>query len=249
MLFVDDNVNLSKSMFFILKKKGYEVDLANNGLLALELINQKKYDIIFLDIKMPDLNRVETFKRIKKNASDTIVMMMMMTAYTVEELVREALEEGAYGIIYKPFNLDQITNLIQEAISKKGGSLILIVDDNPSTRKLLQKILRKKNYKVGICKDGDEAIQVCKENCFDVLLIDIKLSTNNGLENYLTIKQIRPDVVAIMMIGYRQEVSEIVNQALQASAYACLYKPIAVSDMLQIIEEALRMREKDANYK
>ena len=90
---VDDNVGLTKTMSLILKKQGFTVLTAHNGLDAIHQIEEGvKVDIIFMDIKMPEINGVETFKRLKKIVPNATVIMM--TAYAVEDLVQEALEEG-----------------------------------------------------------------------------------------------------------------------------------------------------------
>lgn len=89
-LLVDDNINLVRSMSLILKHKGFDVDITSNGFEAIEKVEEKKYDMIFLDIKIPYINGVETFKRIKSINPNSVVMMM--TAYSVEELIEEVLE-------------------------------------------------------------------------------------------------------------------------------------------------------------
>ena len=65
----------------------------------------------------------------------------------------------------------------------------------------------------------------------------MKLPTINGLETYLAIKEIDPGVVAILTTAYRQEVADLVEEALRNHAYTCLYKPIKIEEMLEIINQ------------
>ncbi len=111
-LIVDDNNNLTRTLSFILKRQGFLVYTAQNGLEAVRKVKEKIYKVIFMDIKMPLMNGVEAFKKIKKNNPN--ILVMMMTAYAVEDLVQEALEEGAKGIIYKPFDIDDLVSLVRE---------------------------------------------------------------------------------------------------------------------------------------
>jgi len=111
-LIVDDNESLSKSMLFVLKRRGFTAATARDGLEALNVLKKKSFDIIFLDIKMSGLNGVETFKKIKKISSTCKVVMM--TAYALDELVQDALEEGAYGILYKPLDMEEAIQMIEE---------------------------------------------------------------------------------------------------------------------------------------
>jgi len=243
-LLVDDNINLVKSMSLILRHKGYDVDIAPNGFEAIDKVRKKSFDMIFLDIKMPYIDGVETYKKIKAIIPDAVVMMM--TAYSVEEMIEEALEEGAYGILYKPLNVEDVILHIKKATEDNKGGLILVVDDDLGTSNTLKKILSNKGYSVAICGDGDTAIELAKENNFKILFIDIKLPTINGLETYMAIKAIKPETIAIMMTGYRYEVSDIVAEALSKSAYTCLYKPLQMANILQMIEKILG-RKKNAN--
>ncbi len=115
-LVVDDNVNLCKTMSLILKHKSYAVATANEGREAIERVQQNPFDMIFLDIKMPHMNGVESYRRIKAIRPDAVVMMM--TAYAVEDLVQQALEEGAYGIVNKPLDIDRVIAIIEERPSR-----------------------------------------------------------------------------------------------------------------------------------
>lgn len=115
-LIVDDEDGLRLSMAGIIEMEGHEVFDADSGLNAIELAKQHRFDVAFLDIKMPGINGVETFKQIKKiNPATTVVMM---TAYAVQHLIKEALDEGAYACISKPFDMEKIMETIKD-ISRK----------------------------------------------------------------------------------------------------------------------------------
>ena len=107
-LITDDNINLCKTMSFVLERKGYAVTTAKDGLEAIKRVKERSFDMIFMDIKMPLMDGVETYRRIKEIRPEAVVMMM--TAYSVEDLVQEALREGAYGIIYKPLNIEKVVS-------------------------------------------------------------------------------------------------------------------------------------------
>ena len=111
-LIVDDNNNLTRTLSFILKRQGFLVYTAQNSLEAVRKAKEKIYKVIFMDIKMPLMNGVEAFKKIKKITPKTFVMMM--TAYAGDDLVQEAIAEGAKGIIYKPFDMDNFISIVRE---------------------------------------------------------------------------------------------------------------------------------------
>jgi two-component system response regulator HydG len=98
-LIVDDNESIRKTMARILKVKGYEVLIAADGGEALLIAQENQgIDLVFMNIKMLLMNGVETHKKLKAILPKAIVIMM--TAYAVENLIQEALSDGAYGILH-----------------------------------------------------------------------------------------------------------------------------------------------------
>ncbi len=110
-LVVDDNVSLLKTLSFILKRKGYAVTMAADGQEAVNEVMQRAFDIIFMDIKMPGMNGVEAYKNIKKIRSDAAVVMM--TAYSLEKLVQEALRAGVLAVLSKPLDIDEVVGFVE----------------------------------------------------------------------------------------------------------------------------------------
>ncbi len=136
-LIVDDDLGMLKTLNYILTEKGYEVVAVNNGLEAIELIKKRSFDIVLTDIKMPEINGVQLLKEIKKLSPQTNVMMI--TAYTMHELVQEAKKGGANAIFSKPLDLDsfisyteELKNINQDAAQDDGSEyseLFQILED------------------------------------------------------------------------------------------------------------------------
>jgi len=200
------------------------------------------FDITFMDIRMPIMDGVESYRKIKKIRPEAVVIMM--TAYAVEDLVREALQEGVYGVIHKPLDIEEVITVIEDVKKIKQGMLILVVDDNPGTCVTLKNIMIKNGYQVGVAHTGEEAIIMVQDKVYNVIFIDMKLPTINGLETYLAIKEINPEIVAIIMTAYRQEMADLVEDALDSSAYACLYKPLDMEAVLKLVDEIWKRRQK-----
>ncbi len=112
-LIVDDNISLCKTMSLILGRKGSVVTTAENGPEAIERVKERPFDLIFIDIKMLPMDGVETYRMIKKIRPDAVVTMM--TAYAVDDLVHQALQEGACGVLYKPLDMEKVVDFIQRA--------------------------------------------------------------------------------------------------------------------------------------
>ena len=241
-LIVDDDVGLGKTLSFVLRRKGYAVTTAKDGPEALERVKERPFDIVFMDVKMPLMDGVETYKRVKKIRPEAVVVMM--TAYAVEALVQEVLQEGASAVLYKPLDIEKVIALIERTREVKQGALILVVDDDLETCLTLKNILTKKNYGVGIVPTGEEAIAKARKKEYDVIFIDMKLPTINGLETYLAIKKANPETVAIMMTGHPREIGDLVEAALDSNAYTCLYKPLDGEEVLKLVEEIQERKRK-----
>jgi len=241
-LIVDDDIPFNDSLADILKEKGYEVGAVKSGKEALKKVGEAAFDVVLLDIKMPVMDGVEAFKGIKKITPR--IPVIMMTAFSVEELIKDALKEGAYGVLHKPLDIDKVIAMIEAA--KKDGCLIMVVDDDPNTRETLKDILENKGFIVTLAKDGQEAIKIAKERPEDVVFIDMKLPVLNGLETYLELKKINPKINAILMTAYREEMQDLIEAALRQDAYTCLYKPFDPQKILQLIEEIAQKRKAQA---
>ena len=117
---VDDEKEFCQNVKDILEMKSYEVTTTYDGFTALEFIEQNGFDLVILDVRMPGINGVETFKKIKILIPGTPVIMV--TAYTFEDLLKEALREGAFGILRKPLDFDKLFIQINKAIP--DGALV-----------------------------------------------------------------------------------------------------------------------------
>jgi DNA-binding NtrC family response regulator len=239
-LVVDDNEQFCQNVTDILEVRGYEVVTAYDGFKALELVKRNGFGLVLMDVKMPVMDGVETFKKVKETAPGTPVIMV--TAFAVEDLIREALREGAFGSLKKPLDFDQLFELIERATP--DGELILVADDDKNLCTNMKDVLSDNGYRVCVAYNGNKAVAKAWKNNFDVILLDLKMPVLNGLETYLSIRDFRPDVVAIIITGYPQEMSKLIGQARQEHAYTCLEKPINMDKLVSLLERIKEEKDK-----
>ena len=241
-LIVDDDKEFCTSMADILEAKGYAIDSENSGEAAIAKVSAKGgsasggkefYDVVLMDIKMPVMNGVEAFKQIKRISPKTAVIMI--TAYSLEDLIKEALQEGVFGVLRKPLDIDKLIEQIE--LARERGMLILVTDDDLNTRETFKDVLEAKGYKVFTAATGEEAMERSRERPSDILFIDMKLSTLNGLEVYLAIKEINPRVIAVIITGYYEETKDLIDKALEKGVYTFLQKPLDMDKVLALIEK------------
>lgn len=115
-LVVDDEKNLTLAMRRLLSAEGYKTEIANSGAEALDMAKKEAFDVVFLDVNMPDMNGLETFKKLRKVSPDSVVIMITGYGKTLKVLVEEAREMGVRTVIDKPFKINVVTEAIREAI-------------------------------------------------------------------------------------------------------------------------------------
>ena len=227
-LVVDDDRGMRVTLEGIIEDEGYDVVGVADGYLAIEAARGGFFDLIFMDMKMPGINGVEAYREIKKASPCSVVVMM--TGFSVEDLVKDALQEGVYGVLYKPFSMEQIIDIIQGIIKTTG---ILVVDDLESHRKTLRAILDETGYEVSEAEDGQHAVAIAGLKHHDIILMDVVMPGMNGLETFEEIRKLDGDVKVIFVSGYVLE--ESVRKALGEGAFSVLTKPVDPDDLLALI--------------
>ena len=229
-LVVDDMRSMRMTLSMTMQDRGYDVTEVEDGYLAIDAVAKTSFDLIFMDIKMPGINGVQTFHEIKKISPQSVVIMM--TGFAVEELVKEALEKGAFSVIYKPFEMDRLVQLVESALKTV---VILVVDDRSSDRNVLSEILRGKGYRVNEAADGAEAIEMAKSEDYDVICMDIKMPAEDGVSAFQEIQAADPDARVIFMTGF--ELEDSMKTAIEAGAFPVAQKPFDVANILSLVDQ------------
>lgn len=126
-LIVDDEDSVRDSLLNWFIEDGYEVEAAENAKRALQILEKRDFNIILADIKMPGMDGLELQRRIKALNSETIVIIM--TAFASVETAVQALKDGAYDYVTKPFDPDDLSHLIRNA-----GAQIRLKQENEALK-------------------------------------------------------------------------------------------------------------------
>lgn len=115
-LVIDDEELVTESLKRLLKKAGYEPEVASSGTKAIELIQKTHFDLIISDIRMPDINGVEVVKRIReylKQNGKPAIPEILITGYASKENLEEAERLKVADYIYKPFNIRDFLEVVK----------------------------------------------------------------------------------------------------------------------------------------
>ena len=127
-LIVDDEESVRDSLYNWFIEDGYRVECAENANRALSILESDSFDIILADIKMPGMDGLEMLRRIKLLKSDSIVIIM--TAFATVDTAVQALKDGAFDYVTKPFDPDDLSHLIRNATKQ-----ISLVEENENLKK------------------------------------------------------------------------------------------------------------------
>ena len=117
-LVVDDDQGMRETLLAVLADYGYLVDAAANGVETMRLAEQKVFDVVLLDLKMPDCSGLELLPRLKAIAPETSVIIM--TAFGTVKHAVEAVRLGAFDFVTKPFDLEEMHITIKKALEMKN---------------------------------------------------------------------------------------------------------------------------------
>lgn len=238
-LIVDDDRRMTSTLADILALQGYEITEAFSAAEAIEKVAQVSFDCVLTDIKMPGMNGVELFQELHKHQPGLPVMFM--TAYAADELIHQGLESGAVGVLSKPLDIQQLLEFLA-ALDQEH--IITVVDDDPAFCETLAEILERRGFRVA--KVADPHLDIDKMILdTQIVLLDMKLNHVGGYELLKEICLHHPDLPVLLVTGYRQEMAVAIQKALELNAYACLYKPLVIPELLQKLAEIQSARLKE----
>lgn len=240
----------------VLTRMGHEVKFADDGEECLDLLmSREKFDFLFLDLRMPKINGLEALRRIRGGECGEAASRMPISMMSADVLSQdEARESGADDFIVKPTGIDKIQKFLGHLERKParsehherktipetpetngeknqaGGNdekWIMVVDDNPAVRQMIEKFLARWGYRTGIAVDGMDCLRQLANHHYDAVISDLRMP---GMDGVTLINRIREGdagdayrEVSVALMTAEQMTEE---DAYEARADAYIPKPI-----------------------
>jgi two-component system response regulator HydG len=230
---IDDDHDHAESIADVLEQRGYEVEVAWSGEDGARRFSEAEFDLILMDVKLPGMNGVETFAEFRKIRPDARVVMM--TGYSVEQLLAQAVEDGALGVLRKPFPIVDLLDMLERV---KPRGLVLVADDDPDFATSIEPVLRHHGYTVKIARTGSEALAQAAADGVNCLVLDLKLPVLSGVEVYLKLRETGRAIPTILITGFADAEHDVITR-LQPVTDGLLIKPFDPADLLRAIDAAL----------
>jgi DNA-binding NtrC family response regulator len=227
-LVADDDEGVRAGLVANLELEGYVVVEAHDGGEAIKLIAEQTFDLIVSDVVMPVATGVEVLSAVREKNLDT--PFILISAFVSEELVTRALGEGLFAMLYKPFAMERILEVVARALRR---NVVLLVDDTRSYVASLASALRSVGMRVEACEDGPSAVVFARSNNVDVCVLDLVMDPLDGIQTCEALQEIndRMDIIAITGLASNEQVRGMARRGVST----CLRKPFDVRELLTAI--------------
>ena len=260
-LVADDDTNSCLSVSAMLRDIGMRPDWTNYGKEAVIRAREAKeqgdeFQVYIIDWMMPDLNGIETVRRIRKIVGDS-APIVILTAYDWTDIEEEAREAGVTvfcskpiflselrSVLAKPFLMEQPAEEEAPAAVDFTGKRILLAEDNEMNQMIALALLENAGFTIDIASNGVEAVEKMEqapEGTYDVILMDIQMPQMDGYEAAKRIRMMdNPGKASIPIVAVTANAFEEDRKiALEAGMNGHLAKPYDIEAMMKTLSELL----------
>ncbi len=268
-LIVDDEREVCQSIMDLMAGTGVQIDYALQGAQAVEMVQEavlqhKEYHVILIDWRMPQMNGLDTARKIRALVSRE-VPILVLTAYEWSEIEDQALEAGIDGFLPKPFfvaNFRERLMQLWEDLNKEdtqavcvpealAGRHFLVAEDVDLNAEILREILSMQEASCKVVENGKLAVEEFERSepdLYDAILMDVQMPVMNGYDATRQIRSsARPDAARIPIIAMTANAfAEDVKEALEAGMDAHVAKPIDPQQLCATLSDFLETQDQAA---
>ena len=261
-LVIDDDEVACEHAKLVLENAGISAEVAFSGKDAIEMVRLRHarrtpYNLILVDWKMPDMDGVETTKKIREIVGDESAIIIL-TAYRWDDVLEDALRAGVDSFIPKPLFATVVLEEFKSALKKKNpdilreekkadltGKRILLAEDMQVNAEIMTMVLEMREMQVEVAENGLIALnkfEASEPYYYDAVLMDMRMPEMDGLESTRRIRSLeREDAKEIPIIALTANAfDEDVQRSLQAGMNAHLSKPVEPERLYSTLEDLIR---------
>ncbi len=218
-LVVDDDVDNAASLGELFELYGHKTKVVHSGEEAIAAYLEQTFDLAFMDVMMPGKNGVESFLEIRKLCPAAKVIMM--TGFSVEQLLQQAMESGALGVLSKPMEPSRALKMLDELGPQ--GVLVTPTQGN-SSKANMQDALAQAGKKCHVLSEKDQQ-PLEQPEANDVIIIDIQKPLIEGLESYAALTRSGVSAPTIIYVNAPANVSPLPDMLADVRVTGILNKP------------------------
>lgn len=236
-LVVDDDPDFASGLAEILEVYGFDSQVVHSGEEALEACSKHEYLAVLMDVKMQGMNGVEAFFTMKRGGYTMPVILI--SAYSEEELLAQAIQAGAAAVMQKPFDPTRLMNLLERL---RPGPNLLLVDDDQDFLASIQQMFSHQGYQVHTASKGSDALKLSESTEFDMILLDVLLPDIMGPELIKLLRKNAPNAPVCYLTAFYREHKDILDAISSEDVFR---KPFEPKMLLQKVEELIDSKNEE----
>ena len=229
-LVVDDDIDTCANLADILQEFGHEVRIAHDARSALRLLEQHGFDVVLLDLRLPEMDGLQLYRELKQRSPMTVAILI--TGFADSDACLRAEHLGVRQVLSKPIDVPALLPLISDAAQQP---LLLMIDDDRDFCDSLCDVLRERSFRVGIAGSAAEAARQMSRHDFQIILVDWRLPDADGLELLKELHQHQPDAQIVLLTAYRHELNHVLEMATLGGVDVLFYKPLEMDRFLSTL--------------
>lgn len=237
-LHIDDSPEICALYSDMFSTDNHIVKSVNDGRQGLELVNQNNYDLILLDLCMPQFSGFDFLRELKIQRPSELKKVVVVSVLEFNESqVEELLEFGIHSVEEKPSSIKKL-EIIQKNLSLNSKK-VLLIDDNIEITGLLSKFLKAKGYDNEITNNPLDGLEKIKNEKYDYIFLDIHMPELSGFDiiKNLESEDILKDQKIIIFSAHDFKAAEIKELLKKEGIKGYLKKPIQLKALLATITE------------
>lgn len=258
-LVVDDELVMRELLYNVLAKNGFKAITAPNGEEGVKMLERERPDLVIMDLMMPGLNGLEAFVRMRQ--IDPQIEVILLTGANIDDLEAQARKLGVTEVLRKGVGVELFMKSVNYVLEKrkakriqpqaKAKGKILVVDDEPEIRFMLEKFFARQGYEVATAGSGEEAVKAVAEHIASkseadkkapfMVLMDIRMPGMDGLVALNKMKQLDKKVPVIMISGLNDDQST--REAMRLGAYDYIMKPFNMEYLEMVVMTKILLAE------
>lgn len=261
-LVADDNLSSRETLVEQFKAWQMNAQAADSGKMAIQMLTTaseagKPFDVAVIDALMPGIDGFSVAAAIENDSKIKTKLILMASVTDRLEFSRRCAEAGVFAFVQKPVSQSQLLGAVAQAA---GGSTlhgedrnqllsqsaqvaplkVLLVEDTPANRKVVQRVLGKRGHRVEIAINGREAIDAFRQQAFDLILMDVQMPIMDGLQATEAIREIertnesvaRIPIIAMTAHSLRGDR----ERCLRSGMDAYVSKPLDLQRLINLVE-------------
>ena len=233
-LVVDDEEEITEVVCEMIRTGGYQALSASGGEEALEICRKQQVDLVLTDLMMPGMNGWQLLRALKKQ--DSRLPVVVFTGYAPEQGEAILLNKETDGYLVKPIGNERLQILLKALLfpGNLGRSAeVLVIDDDRTTLKLVQRTLNRRGLYVHAFSDVFEGTQQLRSHTPDLLIVDLQLPGSTGFEICRTVRSDADTALMPILVVTATPSRENVQKAIQLQINGFIAKPFEPKDVAE----------------